>query len=226
MQNPKFQNTNKKISTLKAIMRNKLSQLFAALFLSTLILSSSVRADDIFRFTKITCIPELNYFDVSAFDIHSDSDKESDSIISKKHELTKYGIMIKEEKKTRECKLKNSLIKLEVQYRDPETSGIYFCKSVPPSILKIWVDNLLIAHLKSFNDCSVGEEYSVKSVDIKLSENGGLRIGLNAQASDRLNPNFLSYDNYKKINLVTNKNEKRLFPIKDNYITQSLTNKK
>ncbi len=179
---------------------------------------------DFTKFERVSCIPELNYFEISAFDFMSDSKEEDDVIIYKSKNLEKYGLLNGNDYV---CKLSKGVIKVEIDRYNPEESGLYFCKYEPPSILKIWVDNLLVIHLKRFNDCEVGDtKYSPKSINVKLAEDGKLlKIGFDVQDNNRPKP--VSFKLYKKdLGWQIEKNEKDFFPITDNKIFEYFDNNK
>ncbi len=180
-----------------------------------------------FSFTRITCIPELNYFDASVIEIDSGSNKETDFIMNNGKELEqKYQLMNGE---ISICKLANSLIKAEIKYPSyDETFGRLFCRAAPPAIFRLWLDGKLIVHLRNFNDCLAGGDYSVKSVSVKIDEEEeDVIIGFDIEDnSDRPNLNIGSYTSYKKTSgLRINKKKENFLPINESYITQYLINK-
>ena len=202
-------------------MNKKIKTVLIVVF-TTCFLTESAWADFI-KFERVSCIPELNYFEISAFDFTSDSKQENDVIIYKPKDLEKYGLLNGNDYL---CKLNEGVIKVEVDRYDPEESGLYFCKGEPPSILKIWVDNLLVVHLKHFNDCEVGDVYSTKSINIKLAEKGKLlKIGFDVQDNNRPRP--LSFNLYKKdLRWEVEKSKKDFSPITGNKIFEYLNNNK
>lgn len=198
------------------------------IFLFVIFFCQTAGADEIFRFTKITCIPELNYFDASLFDINGGSDEELDFMSENQKELqVKYGLVPESSDGTQECKLKDSNIKIQIKYRSAKING--FCGGAPDAMLKLWIDQKLIIDLDHFNSC--------------LDKDAIVHVGFKDFKRIKKSILYFKERNYKRTktkcviwldselkgissNYCNRSEINRNLPIKDNHIIKPLTNDK
>ncbi len=135
---------NKKIRTI----------LFTAF--TTCFLVESAWADEIWNFTRITCIPELNYFEASNVAINSGSNEENNFMNENQEKIRKkYGLRGEALTDIQECKLKDVNLKIQVKYRAGKDG---LCGRSSSAILKLWVNDKLIVDLDNFNDDCVNNK--------------------------------------------------------------------
>ena len=195
------------------------------LFLILIIFSANnAKADEIFRFTRITCIPELNYFDASVIEINSRSDKEKDILFYKQKELQKkYNIFGEKIKDVQECKLEKANIKVWTDH-DLKHGDAKF---------KMWIDDRLVINLKHFY--AYDDYYSTaRGIAFKWGEDHDSILYINIASRKYVDPQIerscavffniktkkINFDNCKYLK------ENQHLLIKDDYIfAQDLKNK-
>ena len=138
------------------------------LICTTLFLAESVWADEIWNFTRITCIPELNYFEASNVEINSGSNEESKFMGDNQEQIRKkYNLRGESLRDVQECKLKDANLKIQIKYRDIKAGGA--CAAAPDATLKLWIDDKLVVDLDSFNYC---HPKTITGVGLKIFNKG------------------------------------------------------
>ncbi len=129
------------------------------LILIMVLFSFQGKADEYYQYTKITCIPEFNYFAADGVNIRVGSDEEDKAISNMSDEtLKKYGFISENNTKDQKCRLANGTeLKLNVNYKILEYYKVIenypnYDKPRPQkAALKLWENGKLIVDLDSFN---------------------------------------------------------------------------
>lgn len=205
-------------------IKNKTKQLkkwiWKISFFVTLIFCQVLNAGEVFRFTKITCIPELNYFDASVVEIDSGSDEEFEFMNNNQKELkTKYQLIGEQISDVQECKLKDSNIKIQIKYRSADRDGL--CGRAPSVILKLWFNDKLAVDLDGFNDICKNEKGIVRIVFNTKHGEPTLYFEMN-DYMDAKSSCIIKLDK-KKQNIESNscRESGKSLPIKDDYIIET-----
>lgn len=156
-------------------MNKKIKTILLTAF-SICFLVESAWADEIWNFTRITCIPELNYFEASNVEINSGSNEENNFMNENQEQIRKkYNLRGETLTDIQECKLKDANLKIQVKYRTGAN---------PDSTLKLWIDDKLMVDLDGFGYYASGGAKSISSIGFKIFKNSNLESVLYFKEKD------------------------------------------
>ncbi len=189
---------------------------FAACFLA-----QSAWADEIWNFTRITCISELNYFEASNVEINSGSNEESKFMGENQERIRKkYNLRGESLSDIQECKLKDANLKIQIKYRAGKDG---LCGRSSSAILKLWINDKLMVDLDNFNDDCVNSE-GVVHVGFKIRYKEPIIYFKNRDymGTEQLCLIWLNSDMKKILSNDCKKSElSKVLPIQDNQIIET-----